>query len=263
MPVEALPANAVPPASSSCLYAKVESQYVKKVRAMYSFLKEKNMVFFANVFVTFLTEPLNAFYAAYLLKKSLNRKKITQLNPTFLSPSLSEHSPVLFIHGDWSNSGLFAPMIEQVAKDCPNQPVFTIDLTSPDGIVSEKSHLQPIVNKVKEIVKLYPPTSSPKVLFVGHSSGGDVLPPLIQALKKEQIDTGTIIKVGSIFDRVEAENFCSQHPGQKAIEIGGTRDVFEGCESHLQNRLVVAAGHLGLLFNQAVLKRVSEEIRFK
>jgi len=69
---------------------------------------------------------------------------------------------------------------------------------------------------------------------------------------KNAIDT-----VSQFVKKIEVEEF---YPHGKVIEIVGTKDVFEGCESHLPNKLVVASGHLGLLFNEAVLKCVSKEI---
>lgn len=244
--------------SSVC--TKLENLYLKKVRGLFFFLTEKRMNFFASVIATFLIEPQNALRAAYLMQKGLDRKKLINLNPKRLSPDQLKCAPVLFIHGDSSNSGLFAPMIDQVVRDTPYKPIFTIDLASADGVVSAKSHLHLIVAKVNEIVALYPSSKALKISFVGHSSGGDVLGPLIRMMEeKKWPQLGTIIKIGSIFKKIEAEEFGRYLYG-KVIEIVGTKDVFEGCESHLPNKLVVASGHLGLLFNKAVLKRVSTEI---
>ncbi|MBA3957555.1 MAG: alpha/beta hydrolase [Parachlamydiaceae bacterium] len=227
---------------------------------MFCFLIERRRIFFANVLATFLIEPQNALRAAYLMKKGLDRKKLVNLNPTRLSPDQLKCAPVLFIHGDSSNSGLFAPMINQVVRDNPYKPIFTIDLASADGVVSAKNHLHLIVAKVKEIIALYPSSKTPKISFVGHSSGGDVLGPLVRVMEEEKWPyLGTIIKIGSIFKKIEAEEFW-RYPYGKIIEIMGTKDVFEGCESHLSNKLVVASGHLGLLFNKVVLKRISTEI---
>lgn len=194
------------------------------------------------------------------MQRGLNKKKLINLNPKRLSPDQLKFAPVLFIHGDSSNSGLFGPMIDQVVSDAPYKPIFTIDLISADGIVSAKNHLHLIVAKVKEIVALYPSSKPLKISFVGHSSGGDVLGPLIRVVKQEKWpQLGTIIKIGSIFKKIEAEEF-SHYPYEKLIEIVGAKDVFEGCESHLPNNLIVSSGHLGLLFNKVVLKRVSKEI---
>lgn len=245
----------------SSVYTKLENLYLKKVRDLFSFLTERRMNFFASVVVTFLIEPHNALRAAYLMQKGLDRKKLISLNPTRLSPDQLKCAPILFIHGDSSNSGIFAPMIDQVVRDAPHKPIFTIDLTSADGVVSAKSHLHLIVAKVSEIVALYPPSKSPKISFVGHSSGGDVLGPLIRMMEeKKWPQLGTVIKIGSIFKDIEAEEL-RHYPCGKMIEIVGTKDVFEGCKSHLSNQLVVASGHLGLLFNKTVLKHVSEEVR--
>ena len=242
------------------MYTSLQNLYLKKVKDLFSFLTKKRMNFFASIVATFLIEPYNTMYAAYLMQKGLKNKKIINLNPKSLSGDQLKCAPVLLIHGDSSNSGLFAPMIDQIARDAPNKPIFTIDLTSADGIVSAKKHLYVIAAKVYEIAALYPRLECPKISFIGHSSGGDVLGPLIRLMSTEKgPQSGTIIKIGSIFKKVEAEEF-GRYSHEKVIEIVGTKDVFEGCESHLPNKLIVVSGHLGLLFNKTVLKNVSKYI---
>jgi hypothetical protein len=249
------------PTFHTSICTRLENLYLKKVRELFCFFTEKRMNFFASVLATFLIEPQSALRAAYLMQQGLNRKKFVDLNPKRLSPDQLKCAPVLFIHGDSSNSGIFAPMIEQVIRENPHKPIFTIDLVSADGVVSAESHLHLIVTKVNEIITLYPSSKFPKISFVGHSSGGDVLSPLIRMMEeKKWPQFGTIIKIGSIFKKVEAEEFW-RYPCEKVIEIMGTKDVFEGCESHFPNQLVVAAGHLSLLFNRTVLNHVSKEIR--
>jgi hypothetical protein len=252
---EVFPAEAAFPCS---LRTKLENLYLKKVKDLFLFLTGKRMNFFANALVTFLIEPQNALRAAYLMQRGLDRKKRKNLNPKHLSSAQLEHAPVLFIHGDSSNSGLFAPMIDRIIKEAPHKPIFTIDLVSVDGIVSVTSHLHLILAKVNEILALYP--NAPKISFVGHSSGGDVLGPLMRMMEEAKCpQPGTLIKIGSIFKNKEAEEL-GPYPHGEVIEIVGTKDVFEGYESRLPNKLVVTSGHLGLLFNEAVLKRVSQEI---
>lgn len=117
--------------------AGIQNFYVKKVRELFLFLHKRQWSFVAAILATFLIEPHNAFRAAYLMHKGLDRK-FTNLNPQRLSTQQLQHEPVLLIHGDASNSGLFAPLVDQMTVDFPNRPIFTIDLASADGIVSEK-----------------------------------------------------------------------------------------------------------------------------
>lgn len=110
---------------------------------------------------------------------------------------------------------------------------------------------------MKEITTLYS-SKSPKISFVGHSSGGDILGALIKVMHAQKLALpGAIIKIGSIFKETEANEFIRYG---KVVEIVGTKDVFEGSQSHVPNQLVVNSGHLGLLFNSAVLKHVSNEM---
>src|SRR5207245_2015592 len=151
-------------------------------------------------------------------------------------------TPTLLIHGDSSNSGVFAPMIHQISKNDPHKPLFTIDLTSYDGVVSVENHLSLIVAKVKEIAALYPTAKCPKISFIGHSSGGDVLGSLVKAMQLggELPLPGTIIKIGSIFKEHEAQEFIHYAHG-KMVEIVGTQDIFVGDKSHLTNKPVVVS----------------------
>ena len=129
------------------------------------------------------------------------------------------------------------------------------------GLFLSKTHLSLIIAKVREIAALYSSVTCPKISFVGHSSGGDVLGPLVKVLIEDKLPLpGTIIKIGSVFKEIEAQEFIN-YPYGKVVEIVGTKDVFEGDKSHLPNSLVVLSGHLGLLFNAIVLKRVSSEMK--
>jgi uncharacterized alpha/beta hydrolase family protein len=247
-------------APSTRVFARLENLYLKKVKDLVLFLENKKMHLFAGIVATFLIEPQNALYAAYLMHKSFDQRKLVNLNPKYLSQEQLKCSPVLFIHGDSSNSRIFAPMITQVAKESPFKPIFTIDLTSRDGTVSAENHLPLITEKVNEIAGLYSSSNAPIISFVGHSSGGDILGPLMQTMKgRRGPQCGISIKIGSYFKKNEAKEFRSSTYG-KVIEILGTKDVLEGCDSHLPNQLVVESGHLGLLFNKAVIDRVSQEL---
>lgn len=246
---------------SSSFCASLENCYVEKVKHLVGFLQKNQWNFLTGIVATFLIEPHQAFRAAYLMHKGLDGKNITTLNPKYLSKEQLKYTPVLFIHGDFSSSGIFEPMINRLAYDFPHRPLFTIDLISPDGIVSEKQHLKSLISKVKEIATLYASATTPKISFIGHSSGGDVIGPVVKVMmsEKELPQPGTIIKIGSIFKKMEAEQF-TQYSHGSVLEIVGTKDVFEGSQSHLSNQFLVVAGHLGLLFNQKVLNRVSSEI---
>lgn len=245
--------------TGSFTLSALQNYYVGKVRQLFLFLHRKKWPFLANASAALLIEPLSTFFAAYLMQKGLNKKKFSNLNPISLSKKQLKHSPVLLIHGDHSNSSIFAPLIEQITRDSPHKPIFTIELSSADGIVSAKNHLHILLAKVKEIEALYPSFAAVKISFIGHSSGGDVLGPLIEVMLQENMRPGAMIKIGSIFKESEAKEFrCYSHG--IALEIVGTKDIFEGARSFLPTKLVVVTGHLGLLFHKSVLQRVGREI---
>ena len=217
--------------NSSSIYKKVENFYLEKVQVLFLFLHKKHWDFLAGIVITLLIEPHNALRAAYLMQKGLDRKRFTNLNPTILTKKQLEFSPVLLIHGDSSGSGIFGPIVEQLTKDCHHRPIFFIDLISPSGVVSAENHLKPVMARVKEIVALYPYAMPPKISCVGHSSGGDILGPLVKAMQEENLPLPkTIIKIGSIFKGAEALEFIHYLHG-KVLEILGTNDIFEGCKS--------------------------------
>ncbi len=233
---------------------KAQNFYLSRVKYLFLYFHNKNWTFFACAIAAFLIEPYHTLKAAYLMRIKRTGRNI---NPASLTADQINFSPVLLIHGDSSNSGLFAPMIQRIIEDNPNKPIFTIDLVSQSGIVSEKEHLSLILDKVWEISQLYP--ALPSISLVGHSSGGDILAPLVQAMEKERFPLPkVVIKIGSLFKN--QEEFILQ---TTVLEIVGTKDVFEGCESLLPKKLVVASGHLGLLFHDAVLERVSKEIHLE
>lgn len=236
--------------------ALATNYYVGKVRSLFHFLERRNWKFLAAVVATCLIEPQNALYGAYLMQKGLRDKKITNLNPTKLSSEQQNRGPLILVHGDSSNSGLFNPMIDKITKADPFRPIFYVDLKSPDGIVSAANHLETMIGTVKDIIALYPPDSKPTISFVGHSSGGDILKPLVETMVENSLALpGAIIKIGSVLkSQEEAQTFSSQ---ANVLEIVGTLDVFEGYHSHLANHKVVNSGHLGLLFDETVVTHVS------
>ena len=118
------------------IFAQMQNFYVEKVKGLFLLLHKKNWDFMAAIVATFLIEPHVALRAAYLMQKGLDKEKFTNLNPKILSEEQLKCAPILLIHGDSSNSGLFGPMINLLSKEAPHQPIFTIDLNSPDGIVS-------------------------------------------------------------------------------------------------------------------------------
>jgi hypothetical protein len=205
-----------------------------------------------------LVEPKNTLRAAYLMQVGItNKGKLPNLNPKVLTQEQLKYAPVFLIHGDSSNCGLFGPMIDQMTADAPDRTIFTIDLYSPSGIVSVEEHLTPVLDKVKEILALFPLSARPEIICVGHSSGGDILGALIAAMGEEGLPQPKIVKIGSIFKESELETL-KDYPREKILEIVGSKDIFVGDQSLLPNKLVVNTSHLSLLFKQSVLQQVSQ-----
>lgn len=96
---------------------------------------------------------------------------------------------------------------------------------------------------------------TPPISMVGHSSGGDVIPPVVEAFKNVQdVKFGTLVKIGSFLK--EEERFAFQ----EVYEVGGTLDVFEGHSSTLSRDhqfIRRDIGHLGLVFDQDVVTYIS------
>lgn len=244
-----------PLSTISQTYIHAENFYVEKVKNLYHFLKDNQWEYAGDLAATLLLEPMCAIKAGNLMQTSLSKKNLSNLNPTKLTSKQAMYAPVLLIHGDHSNSGLFAPLIDVLTEKNPDRPLFTVDLVSQDGKVSKEQHLNDLVTKVKNIAALYPFALPPKIALVGHSSGGDVIGPLAKAMT----NPGALIKIGSVFEKNAAQEF-NQYPHGPVLEILGTKDVFEGCKSHLNNNMIVHSPHLGLLFHKAVLNRVHSEI---
>lgn len=243
-------------ALQSCLPVWNQSFYVAKVKVLFAFLHENNWTMTASITAAFLIEPLNALYAGYL-QAGLYRRKLENLNPIVLTKSQQDHNPLLLIHGDHSNSFIFNDMIKAIAEKYPQRPIYTVDLTSPDGIISEKQHIDELYTKINHIARVY--SETPTLDIIGHSSGGDVVGPLAQRMMKgENIRPGALIKIGSAFDEKAAEEFNDY---ANISEYLARDDVFVGYRSHLPKNHIFPTGHIGLVFNNAVINKVLEMLK--
>lgn len=240
----------------SDIWNEPEKFYVGKVKVLCDFLRENQWNMTANICAALLIEPINTLYAAYL-QNGFGKRNIVNLNPKTLSKEQQKHAPVLLIHGDHSHPDIFGPMIDQIAKENPERAIFTIYLRSDSGIVSEKDHLEQLVDKVQKIYNLYP--ESPKLTVVGHSSGGDIIEPLAKKMKELKNPLwGKLIAIGSVFKGAITEDFTEIF--KEYLAFLGDKDIFEGCQRKVSNSLIVNSGHIGLLFNENVLARVCKEI---
>ena len=232
--------------------------YVTSVRALHIFLSRR-WEFFADVLGTFLLEPLSGLRAGYYMHRGLQDRTITSLNPRQLTSEQLKMSPVLWIHGDRSKEGIWNRMCNRVNQEIPHKAMFTINLTAPDGKVKPERHLQSLVDKVKEIRALYPLNATPKISFVGHSSGGFIIPPLVKRLRAEAIPTGALLLIGAKFDQQEL-NELADYP-EPFLEILGTKDIWVGDKSLRPNFMRIIAAHVSLLFNEAVITKVVEVLK--
>ncbi|MBS0645545.1 MAG: hypothetical protein JSR97_03000 [Verrucomicrobia bacterium] len=225
-----------------------KESYIQFVSRLHQTLKQHKWEFTAHVLATILTEPVVMCQAGYLLYAQ--PQSYSNLNPSILTAEQSAYSPILLIHGDHSNSGLFIPLIRYLTQKNPHRPIFTVDLSSPDGCVSAQYHLDILAQKLQDIASLY--THTPKISLIGHSSGGDIIAPLA---KKMPAYVGPMIKIGSILKVAEVQDFENSFP-KSILEIVGTKDAIEGTFSHLSRTLCVPCGHVGLLFNTTVFQYI-------
>jgi len=237
------------------LRLRLSHTYVQGIRSLYCYLKDHHWELTANTLATLMIEPITIFKAAYLL---LKRPINPNLNPNVLTPIQASKSPILLIHGDHSNSGLFGPLMAFLTQRYPHAPIFTVDLTSSDGLVSAAHHLDILLQKVASIQDLYPQHSTHKLILIGHSSGGDVLEPLYEKLPSYSV--ATMIKIGSIFKKERAKIW--NHSSKHVLEIVGTRDVIEGRESYLNKHLMIDSGHVGLLLHPQVFHGIEDHLAF-
>lgn len=252
-----IPLASAPQASATPFFATHPGFYISKIKAFHTFLS-KRWEFLADVLGTFLLEPLGGLRAGYYMHKGLQSRNISALNPRVLTPEQQKHSPLLLIHGDCSKSGIWWPMIQQIARAIPHKPIFTIDLTSPSGHVKVDNHLQILVDKVKEIRNFYPSGAIPPISFVGHSAGAKIIPHLANALNQQGIETGALIKIGGPRRPEKIDKFPQLR--DRILEIVGSKDIFAGDRSQLPRLNRAPTCHVSLVFHQQVKNWVVEEL---
>lgn len=245
--------------------------WVCGIKNGYEKVRDTRIDFFASIVVSLLIEPLSALYAGALMNLAdrglvnINPRNLNNLNPKKLDIPQQRHSFVLCVHGDYSGPELFFPLISKLSTERPHSPVFTVKLG--DGIVGGETHLEALINKVKEILMLYKPFNTcPNIVLVGHSNGGNILPGLVKKLKEDRglqnaFRIQACLKVGSTFRNAqEGKDFRSNYC-LNTKEICGHYDVFEGSHSLLQGcPEPIETGHIGLLFHDQVIQQVVSEV---
>lgn len=222
--------------------------YVAKVRQVYVVLQRVNQLL-ADAMASFLIEPINAFKAGwwYMVGKA-------PINPVL--PGRRDRAIVFLFHGDHSSSSIFGPLVDALVRANPHRHIVTIDMTSKDGIVSKEKHLSQVSDLVERSLGLYRGGVRPPYICVGHSSGGDLLPFLIEEMLRRNAPLpDTCIQIGSVMRRDQVV------AGAKKLLILGQYDVIVPAQESAVEQVLIPSGHVGLPFHPEAISRVNEAIQ--
>lgn len=227
--------------------------YLTTVHKLYHFFKFCHLNLLGGILGTLLVEPCAGYTAGQLMNLPLDRSRFPNINPEFIPSELQHRSIVILLHGDKSRVGIFRPLIEAINNVHKDKAIFAFNIDVPNGIMKRnRGHVPGVVEQLKrEAFALYPNGQLPHINFIGHSSGGDFILPIITQLRGEGITLNfTAIKIGSLTKARKLLQYSTTQEGTY-YEIAGNRDALEGRISIFpqERQFNVDAGHVGLLFH--------------
>jgi|GEM_PF-6083994 len=245
--------------------------YLTSVHKLYNLFKLCHLNLVGGIIGTLLVEPCAGYRAGQLMDLSLDRSRFTNVNPESIPPHLQGRSIIVLLHGDKSKVGLFAPMIQAINSAHEDKPIFAFNIDVPNGVMKRnRGHVPIVVTQLRnEVLALYPDGQIPHINFVGHSSGGDFIQPIIAQLRNEGVHFSfTAIKIGSLTKAKNPESKANKlalfDTTARGVyyEIAGTRDALEGRISIFprERQFHVDAGHIGLLFSSRTHEHVNQLI---
>jgi hypothetical protein len=235
----------------------LSSRWVRFVRGAYSGVRNSSADAFVSGLIPFFTEFGAVSYAsALVIRGKVHPLESPNLNPTVLTENQRQQRCVVLIQGDGSFPDLFADIIAELNKECPNTPVFTVQLV--EGVVETQENLQRLYDLVTAIWNRYTRdgvVDCPGIVLVGHSGGANIIPQLVEALPAEYRAHMSCIKIAGTFrTALAASNFLTICPDTS--ECWCEDDVFEGIGSFLPSAISIPSGHVGSLFHPTVIAHV-------
>ena len=255
---------ATPSVQSFSIGNWAHESYLTGVYKLYHLFKYCHLNFLGGVIGTLLVEPRAGIRAGSLMDLPLDRSRFTNVNPEFIPPQLRSRSIIVLLHGDKSKVGIFAPMIEAINTVHHDKLIFAFNIDVPNGVMKRNRGHVPLVVALfkKEVLAHYQEGEIPHITFIGHSSGGDFIQPLIAQLRDEGINLHfTAIKIGSLTKERKLPLFNTT-PNGTYYEVAGRRDALEGRVSifPLDRQFNVDRGHIGLLFSPSTHAYVNQLI---
>lgn len=199
--------------------------YVNWIATFVTFLKKFNVILFAYILGTFLTEPFYAVFLGVVFPAGY----IEPFTFYGLNPDHDTRKPVLLLHGNHSNQSAWLPFASAFQEE-GKWRVYTINLSSNQATEEELLKIGEKLDEIGGVVDL-----------VGYSRGGRIA-HLVAAKYPEKV--GKIITLGAPLTAKET-------PVNPVFEIIAEYDVLNPRPSLLpsERHLEIKTGHLGLLFS--------------
>lgn len=223
-----------------------ESQYLYCVYSIGKFLQQYKFFKLSNFVTSLLAEPVDTIVHGIKMLFTGWKKEyhVHGANPTFLTATQKEITPILFLHGKGHNQAIFEPLLRANKTKTPNRPVFTLNLLDSD---TEEQRQNSIKNKIEEIRNLYGNTSIEPAI-IGHGTGAD-------DAAKYKLSTSTRTIYVLLGASQYTNNTLDYHIEAEYDEITPLTDNKH--EPHQGNNFFKCkSGHLGLLTDPEVINKI-------
>lgn len=241
--------------------SKIYQVYLNAIKNLIIFFEERNWDVVGRLIGSILIEPLQIARAAITYPLGWkNHFDFYSCNPEQLTKEQRKHRPLLLLHGYGHNQSAWLPL----AKKLSDRALFTLNLS---GEITQDLKL------IKETIKKIKNLTPKKIDLLGHSAGAE---KALYLLYVKEIKDGYLkFKINKKIERIilighpltqwwvdrikahfgedELEYFLHHHH-----EIIGSEDLINRDRSLeiVQNKLVVKAGHLGVLYSDEVHEQI-------
>ena len=242
---------------------KIYAGYIRGLRHITRFFRRRNMDLIGDAIVCLLAEPVQTIKTAhftYIGNVPIDQFHHFDLNPPLLSHFEDTQIVTLLIHGAGTNQGMWYKLAK-ILKEEGAGPVFTVNMPKVSLCNYERkirdSEKKAINKRLNEIRQLFLDQGKlpPQLIVVGHSRGGDIA----HALCDEHDEIIKVVRIGKVTPKDEVHSKCLN----RLHEIAGEFDAICHWRSQLspENRSRFNAGHIGLIYNKEVHKKITSIIK--
>lgn len=252
-------------------YFFLKRKYFIKVALFLNFLRKKGKKFSPLVFASLLSEPVVTLKSSFIYLIGLVTPfRFFGLNPKKIKKEQASKNAILLLPGNYHNQSAFLCLAKHL-KNKGLGPIYTVNLNS--GPLTEKDRAI-LEEKIFEIERQYARyQKKPTIDLVGHSRGAEMAFCMGMERKNWKIDQGVLtidagpksLKIGKVIrlglstspkyrKKVAKEYLESIYEIDAAWDLICKKD--EISDQRASHRYLASCGHLGLLYDKNVLKKV-------